>query len=115
METMSELSEYVSEKAKQYLRENGTVIENYPTSIVDFVIEYASNRCRFPKNYTEKQIVSDLERCKNTIAAACNDIYSKAGAEGQTSHSENGVSRNYDSAWITVDLFFYLPNYGKIF
>ncbi len=114
METISELTEYISEKAKQYLKETGEIIENYPVSIVDFVIEFASNNCHFPKNFTERQMVSDLERCKNTIAAACNDIYAKAGAEGQTSHSENGVSRSYDSAWITVNLLANLPNYASV-
>lgn len=114
METISELTQYVSEKAKQYLEEIGTVIEKYPSSIVDFVIEYASGGCHFPKNFTEKQIVADLERGKNALAMACNDIYSKVGAEGQTSHSENGISRTYDSAWITFDLFANFPNYVTV-
>lgn len=32
------------------------------------------------------------------------ELYSKAGAEGQTSHSENGVSRAYSSAWVSPEL-----------
>ena len=45
---------------------------------------------------------------------ACIDIYSKAGAEGQTGHSEPGVSRTYKSAWITFDLLSNFPNYVTI-
>lgn len=32
------------------------------------------------------------------------DMFNKAGAEGQTMHSENGVSRNYESGWIPDSL-----------
>ena len=32
------------------------------------------------------------------------EMYNKRGVEGQTSHSENGVSRNYASANVSEDL-----------
>lgn len=32
------------------------------------------------------------------------DLYNKQGAEGQISHSENGVARSYESSWISVQL-----------
>lgn len=32
------------------------------------------------------------------------DLYNKIGAEGQTTHSENGISRGYESSWISVQL-----------
>lgn len=32
------------------------------------------------------------------------DLYNKAGAEGQLSHSENGISRGYESSWISDQL-----------
>ncbi len=112
MESIEELTLYVAEKARQYLEETGEVIEKYPLSIVDFVIEFAS--VNIPKRYTEKQIVFELERCKNTIAMACNDIYSKIGAEGQSSHSENGTSRAYDSSWISPALVSNFPNYVTV-
>ncbi len=111
METMNELTRYVSDKAKQYVEETGEKLEKFPISIVDFVIEYVVNGCHFPKHFTERNIVYDLERGKSSLAMACVDIYSKAGAEGQTSHGENGVSRSYESSWITFDLISHFPNY----
>lgn len=114
MENMTELTSYVSEKARLYLEETGEKLEKFPISIVDFVIEYVTNECHFPKHFTERNIVYDLERGKNSLAMACTDIYAKSGAEGQTSHSENGVSRSYRSAWITFDLISNFPNYVKI-
>ena len=32
------------------------------------------------------------------------DLYNKIGAEGQMSHSENGISRTYESSWISEQL-----------
>lgn len=114
MENMNELTNYVANKAKLYLEETGENINKFPTSIVDFVIEYVTNQCHFPKHFTERNIVYDLERGKNSLAMACVDIYSKVGGEGQLSHSENGVSRSYQSSWITFDLISYFPNYVTI-
>lgn len=32
------------------------------------------------------------------------DLYNKQGAEGETAHSENGISRTYESSWISEQL-----------
>lgn len=114
MQTMDDLKKYVAEKAKEYLEETGSVIDKFPISIVDFVVEYVCNNCHFPSHFNEKNIVSDLEKGKNSLAMACIDIYSKSGAEGQTMHVENGITRMYKSSWITFDLISNFPNYVKI-
>lgn len=115
MNTIQDLTYYVSNKAREYLMETGETCSKFPTSIADFVIEYATGQCHFPKHYTEKQIVLDLSKHKNSLAMACNEIYAKVGAEGQTGHSENGISRSYDSAWISPKLLSGLPNYVDCF
>lgn len=114
METMEELKEYVREKALSYWLETDTTgtTSIIPSSIVDFVLEVFSNG--YPKRYTEKMIVEDLDRFKNSMAMACCDVYAKAASEGETSHSENGISRSYDSAWITPRLLYGLPNFAKV-
>ena len=114
MQTIEELTLYVADKAKLYWEETGDKIETFPTSIVDFVIEYASNGCHFPSHFKESNIVADLEKGKNALAMACVDVYSKAGIEGQIGSSENGTSRTYKSAWITFDLLSHFPNYVHI-
>lgn len=115
MTTISELTNYVQEKALLYLTETGEVIDSFPTSIVDFVIEYASQNCHFPSHFKESNIVADLEKGKHALAMACVDIYAKIGAEGQEGHNENGVNRSYQASWITFDLISNFPNYVKIF
>ena len=32
------------------------------------------------------------------------DLYNRIGAEGEVSHSENGISRTFDSSWISAEL-----------
>lgn len=32
------------------------------------------------------------------------DLYNKIGAEGELAHSENGISRSYESSWISQEL-----------
>lgn len=115
MQTINELTTYVSEKSRQYVEETGEVMDKFPTSIVDFVIEYVLNGCNFNSEFTENEIVSILEKGKNSIAMACVDIYAKVGAEGQTGHSENSISRTYKSEWISFSLLSRFPNYVNVF
>lgn len=114
METMLELTEYVKGKAREYVEETGEHIEVFPSSIVDFVIEHISQNCHFPSHFTEKNIVSDLSKGKTSLAMACAEVYARSGAEGQTSHSENGISRSYDGAWISPKFYSSFPNYVTI-
>lgn len=114
METMEELTEYVRDKAKEYINETGEEMKDFPLSIVDFVIEYISQNCHFPSHFEEKNIVSDLSRGKNSLAMACVEVYARAGAEGQISHSENGISRTYDGSWISNRHYSAFPNYVTI-
>lgn len=109
--TMNELTEYVREKALQYLADTGETVDSFPLSIVDFVIESAISECHFPTHFTEERKVSDLNKVVNKMAMACVDVYAKVGAEGQIAHTENGVARQYESAWISKTLFSSLPNY----
>lgn len=113
---MEELAKQVQHKATQYWKETGDcAITVMPTSIVDFVIEFAEEGCHFPTHFTEKMKVDILTKHKSTLAMACVDVLAKAGAEGENSHSENGISRSYDSSWINPKLFNNLPNYVNVF
>lgn len=114
MKTFDELNQYVAEKAKSYLSETDTQIEKFPQSIVDFVVEYAIECCHFPNWYTEERKVGVLAQYKTSLAMACNDVFSKTGAEGQVGHNENGTSRTYETSWITPRLLCGLPNFANV-
>ena len=55
---------------------------------------------RFPFGYSE-EMPSQYEDLQIRIAM---DMYNRMGAEGQMSHSENGVQRTYESSWISESL-----------
>lgn len=42
------------------------------------------------------------------------DLYNKIGAEGQTSHGENGISRSYESSWISAQLLHEVTPYAGV-
>lgn len=42
------------------------------------------------------------------------DLYNKTGAEGQLAHSENGVSRSYESSWISEQLLGEVTPYVEV-
>lgn len=57
---------------------------------------------RFPFGFTETQ---DLEpQYKGLQIEIAVEMLSKMGAEGETSHSENGVSRGYENAGVSESL-----------
>lgn len=110
--TFDDLTNKVRTKALSYLNESGETAEDtFPLSIVDFVIEYAQNECHFPSYFSEDQMASRLDCCSSALAMACIEVYSRAGAEGERAHSENGITRTYDGAWISTRLHDVLPNF----
>jgi hypothetical protein len=42
------------------------------------------------------------------------EMYNKQGAEGETSHSENGISRSYENAYISQTLLSQIIPYGNV-
>ena len=56
---------------------------------------------RFPVGEQPEEIENKYNDLQIRIAV---EMFSKRGAEGETSHSENGVSRSYASANVSEDL-----------
>lgn len=69
-----------------------TLLSIAAQKILDRVYPYDSSASEVPVRYELKQL---------EIAAY---LYNKRGAEGQTSHSENGISRTYESADVPESL-----------
>lgn len=57
---------------------------------------------RFPFGYDEDTELP--ERYEDLQIRIAMDMYNRMGAEGQMSHSENGVQRTYESSWISESL-----------
>jgi hypothetical protein len=112
--TLQTLTTTVQTKAYTYITESGETMATFPSSIVDFVVEYAINESHFPSDFTEEQIATRLSKCVNALAMACIEVYSRVGAEGEKQHNENGVNRVYDGTWISSRLHDVLPNYVRV-
>lgn len=57
------------------------------------------------RRYPYQEWPAQLEgRYKDLQYRIALDIYNKAGAEGEIVHSENGVSRTYESSWVSQQL-----------
>lgn len=50
---------------------------------------------KYPPDYTEEMISSDLDGYYSNIRNIALYDYNKMGAEGEESHNENGVNRSY--------------------
>jgi hypothetical protein len=69
-----------------------TLLSISAQKILDRVYPYDSTVTEVPNRYAMKQV---------EIAVY---LYNKRGAEGQTSHSENGINRTYESADVPESL-----------
>ncbi len=61
----------------------------------------AINARRYPFGEVPEELERRYENLQIRIAV---ELYNKQGAEGEISHSENGISRGYSSAWISEEL-----------
>lgn len=64
---------------------------------VDMAIEIFADLRRYPSDYTADMILDDKELNIAKISMAVVELDAKIGIEGQISHSENGMARNYGS------------------
>ena len=113
MATMESLAAGVREKALLYLQESGEDATTFPSSIVDFVIEYAVKNSHFPNHYTDDDVATILSKLQTVMALSCQEIYNRAGSEGETAHTEGQIVRVYDSSWISDSLIRALPNFAN--
>lgn len=100
----------------EYLNSSSDLEGQIPSKmLIDFVIEKYKQRRNYPPSFKEEMIEEDLFNHKTTIAMAVIDMFSKLGAEGEKSHSENGVTRNYENAYISTSIFIDVLPYVNIF
>lgn len=55
---------------------------------------------RYPFDYTDEQKAAALEKYSDAVFDIAIYLYDKQGAEGETAHNENGISRSYEKAGI---------------
>lgn len=81
----------IIENLMMYLGESN---EDLISLLVDLACQNVVNR-RYPFGYTEEQEAAAIKQYGNVVFRAVVYAYNMQGAEGQSSHSENGISRSY--------------------
>ena len=66
---------------------------------------------RYPFGYTDAEKVVAVERYRDTIFAAAVYYWAKQDADGESNHSENGISRAYEKE---DDIYFDVVPMAKI-
>lgn len=111
MSFKEDLNELATEYLKSYDESEDVKVS---PMLLDFVIEKYKQHRNFPSTFTEEKIDSDMRSHISTIAMAVVDIYMKSGAEGEKAHTENGVVRTYENAYISNSVFNDVLPYVKV-
>ena len=101
------MAETQSQKLRQRIPE---ISEADAASLLDTAAA-AINARRYPFEDFPAELEPRYLDLQLRIAA---DLYAKEGAEGETAHSENGVSRTYSGAWISEELLSEVTPKGKV-
>ena len=93
--TLEEIKEaVVNSLTVQLIKEESFDAEILNSKVVSALAEVQSKR-NYPESYTADMVVKDMNRFVPVIEAVSMFDYNQVGVEGETSHSENGVSRKY--------------------
>lgn len=113
---MDALATELKLKAEKYLESDEQLCgEEIPVLIADFVIEQFRLQRNYPGHFSEKRIMEDMLRHKSTLVMMTVDCFSHYGAEGETSHQEKNISRNYENAYVSKSLLNSITPYVGVF
>lgn len=86
------------ENLKTYLNNDGS-----EDTLLSLLLSQAENKVlnkRYPFGYGDEQKALALDKYSDIVLDIAVYLYNKRGAEGQTTHNENGINRSYEKAGI---------------
>jgi hypothetical protein len=87
------------ENLKTYLSIEDTTKDMLLSLLLNMADKKILNK-RYPFGYTDEETVVALEKYSDIELDIAVYLYNKIGVEGQTGHSETGISRSYEGAYI---------------
>ena len=90
------MDEQLVNDLKEYLSDDAETDGMISLSVKRAIRSFKKKRS-YPSGYTEEKINADMEYCYDCIFDLALYFLLKQGAEFQESHSENSVSRNWES------------------
>lgn len=85
----------IVEKLQIRLKGTANVDADMLSEIVDSAINEIETIRNYPSDYTEDMIQSDMSRFYNNVYELALYDFNQIGAEGETGHTENGITRQY--------------------
>lgn len=101
--SLLEVKEKIAENASEYFKVTGESFNyEFLLLLVDSLIDEYKSKRNYPEYFTDKQIETDVvsyfNRKKSYLSMnVIPAMIGKIGAEGQVSHSENGISRTWET------------------
>lgn len=102
---MEEIVDDLTEELKNEPDFNAAILKN---KVKAAIRELKTKRNYIASNMSESQIDADIQNYYSVILNVARYDYNQIGAEGEISHSENGVQRQYesrDNLWRSVHAF----------
>lgn len=91
--------EDVKTKVTSYL-DGESVSSGLLSMLTDLAIEEYKRIRNYPSTFEPEQIEEDMRKAINTIAYGVVELIGKDGVEGNTSFSENGISRAFNRRYV---------------
>lgn len=91
----NDMKSEITEKLKARLNLTDTTYDAVIDAIVDSAINEIETIRNYPSDCSDEDIWSDMSRYFNNVLELSLYDFNQSGAEGETSHSENGISRVY--------------------
>ena len=97
------LTQQVKLRLKQYHMDNNEIVFDYPDEDpqIEMLISNALESIRqvrhYPDDWDEDKIKDDLKNYRNTVINLVIYDYNKEGMDYENSHTESGVSRQFQS------------------
>ena len=96
---MIDTTAIVKEVSTDLARKLKDLGEDVSTNTLNIIVKTAVREViakrEYPESMSEEDILADLDNYYSTIFHVAEYDYNLIGAEGQESHSENGVNRKY--------------------
>lgn len=98
-----EIKQKISDYTKVYFEASGEKISDaYISMLIDMLVEKYMDVRSYPNTWSdsdkENDVIDYFESHAARVASKIPEIYGRMGAEGETSHSENGINRTFGNA-----------------
>lgn len=105
---MSEMQNNIASELKNELKDDPAFDETILVQKIKSAMRELRMRRSYPDSYIEDDVTKDMENYYSTIMNVARFDYNQRGVEGESTHTEKGISRTYadrEKLWMGVHAF----------